>query len=147
MADTKNTGNQIIATLEDFFKKAPSLPTNAREVLVKITPIFAIVFGVLGVLAGLAAVGVSPMAVFGGVRAGGSVLISGVLAIVTSVMMIMAYPKLKKSQAAGWRLLFWSQCISVLSSVLAGGLNGIVGTVIGALIGFYILFQIKSYYK
>lgn len=147
MADTNKTGNDIIKTLEDFFKKAPSLPKSAQDVLFKVTPWFAIIFGVLGVLAGLAAVGVSPVAVFGGVGAGGMVLISGVLAIVTSVMMILAFPKLRKSQMAGWNLLFWSQAISVLSSVLAGGLNGIVGTVIGALIGFYILFQIKSYYK
>lgn len=147
MADTNKTGNDIIKTLEDFFKKAPSLPTSARDVLYKITPWFAIIFGVLGVLAGLAAVGVSPIAVFGGVSAGGAVLISGILAIITSVMMILAFPKLRRSQMAGWKLLFWSQAISVLSSVLAGGLNGIVGTVIGALIGFYILFQIKSYYK
>jgi Zn-dependent protease with chaperone function len=147
MANTNKTSNDIIVTMEDFFKKAPALPANAREFIVKITPWFAIIFGVLGVLAGLAAVGVSPVAVLGGVQAGASTLISGVLAIVTSVIMIMAYPKLKNSQMAGWKLLFWSQAVSVLSSLLAGGLNGIVGTVVGALIGFYILFQIKSYYK
>ena len=147
----KNTLNEagIIKSLEDVFAKAPHLPANVREILVKIAPWIALVFGILGVLAGLGAVGVSPVAAFGGVGNSVYVLISGVLTIIASVLMLMAFPKLQKHLYGGWRLLFWSEVVSVVSSLIgiAVAPGSIVGAVIGALIGFYILYEIKSYYK
>lgn len=153
MAEKNNAVNeaQIIAAMDDFFSKAPHLPANIREVLVKIAPWIALVFGILGVLAGLGAVGVSPVVALGGVQNSAFVLVSGILTIVSSVLMLMAFPKLQRHQFGGWRLLFWSEVVSVVSSLLgitAGNPVGtLLGAVIGALIGFYILFEIKSYYK
>ena len=66
MAETK--GTDIVGILEDFFKKAPPLPDNIREVIVKIAPWVALIFGVLGILAGLGAIGISPVALFAGVK-------------------------------------------------------------------------------
>lgn len=149
MADKNNSfnENQIVDAMEDFFKKAPHLPANVREVLVKIAPWIALVFGILGVLAGLGAVGVSPVAALGGIRNSALVLVSGILTIISSVLMLMAFPKLQKHQYGGWRLLFWSEVVSVIASLLGITAASILGAVIGALIGFYILFEIKSYYK
>lgn len=147
MAESSFNEKQIVSSMEDFFKKFPQLPANIREVLVQIAPWIALIFGILGVVAGLGAIGVSPVAVMGGVGNSMFLLVSGVLTIVSSVLMLMAFPKLQKHQYAGWRFLFWSEVVSVVASLLGITAASIIGAVIGALIGFYLLFQIKSYYK
>ena len=147
MAESSFNEKQIIDSMEDFFKKAPQLPANIREVLVKIAPWIALIFGILGVVAGLGAVGISPVAVMGGVGNSMFLLVSGVLTIVSSVLMLMAFPKLQKHQYGGWRYLLWAMVVNVVASLLGITAASIIGAVIGALIGFYLLFQIKSYYK
>ncbi len=136
-------------TLEGWFAKAPALPKSATDVLVQIAPWLALIFGVLGVLASLAATGLmtalSPMMLLGGgVGAATGGIVGAVLALVSSVLMLVAFPGLRDRKMAGWKYSFWSEAVSVVSSVVA--LN-LVGAVIGGAIGFYILFQIKSYYK
>ncbi len=141
MAQTKT---DVVAVVGDIFDKAPALPVNAREALVKVTPWLALIFGVLGVLAGIGSLGLSPLAMFGGARVGMLFMASGVLAIVASVMLLLAYPKLAKKQKGGWMLLFWVEAVDLLSMLVVFNL---VGFVIGGLIGFYLLYQIKPYYK
>lgn len=143
MAENQTKATDLIATLEKFFKQAPNLPENAREVLVKIAPWLALIFGILGVIVGLGALGLSPVALLGGINASFVVLLTGVVSIVSSILMLMAYPKLVKKQYKGWELLFWSEAVGAVSAVLALS----VTSVLGVLIGFYLLFQIKSYYK
>jgi len=143
MAEIKSK-NDIIDMLEVWFKKAPELPTNVRQTLVNITPWITLIFGVLGIIAGLGAVGVSPVAMYGGVGNSTMLLLGGVLTIVASVMMLMAYPKTKALKAQGWTLLFWSTVVSLISSLVVGS---IANAVIWGIIELYILFQIKSYYK
>jgi hypothetical protein len=149
MAEKNSSMNvdQLIATMENFFKKAPQLPENIREVLVKIAPWFALVFGILGVIAGLGLVGVSPLGMVEGVGSSTFLMVSGLLSIVSSVLMLMAFPKLQKHQYSGWKLIFWSEIVSVVASLVGINAGTILGAVIGALIAFYILFQIKPHYK
>lgn len=150
MAEKNSSLNekQVIHTMEDFFNKAPQLPANIREVLVKIAPWIALVFGILGVLGGLSLVGVSPLAMgIDGIANTTYGVVIGLLAIVASVLLIMAFPKLQKNQYAGWRLLFWSAVIGVVSSLISLNAGTIIGAIVWGLIRFYILFQIKSYYK
>lgn len=144
MAQSKKSHNDLIPMMEEWFKKAPALPTNAKEILVKITPWIALIFGILGVLAGLGAVGLSPVVMFGGVKNSMMVLLGGVLTVVSSGMMVMAFPKLKVSKLQGWNLLFWSTVVSLVSSLVVGA---IVSAVIWGVVEFYLLFQIRSYYK
>lgn len=133
--------DQYMKMMEEWFAKLPSLPVNVKDVLVKIAPWLALVFGILGVLGSLAATGIltalSPLTATGGI-------VGAVLALVGSVLMLMAYPGLRDRKMAGWRRSFYSQLVSVVSSVVA--LN-LFGAIVGALIGFYLLFQIKSHYK
>ena len=143
MAEDKKQSKDLIGALEDVFGKLPKLPSGVNDVLVNIAPWLALVFGILGVIGGLSAIGISPLALFGGVNAGFTVLATGVAAIVSSVLMLMAFPKLKKRVYKGWELLFWSEVVSTVSAVL----SITVGSIIGVLIGFYLLFQIKRYYK
>ena len=141
--------DKYIDMLEDWFKKLPPLPASAKDWIVKLAPWLALIFGVLGVLGGIAATGLltvlSPFIALGGglgVATGG--IVGAVLAIVASALMIVAFPGLRDHKAQGWQMAFYSEVVSVVSSVVA--LN-LVGAVISALIGFYILFQVKSYYK
>lgn len=137
--------------LEQFFAKAPPLPANAKDTLVKIVPIIAIVFGILGVLGSLSALGFlttfSPFAAMGGgsmMSSYGTGFLSALLWLASSVLMLAAYPGTNARKMAGWNMLFWSEVVSAISSLVTLSL---VSGVIGALIGFYLLFQIKSHYK
>ena len=140
---------KYIKMMEGWFSKLPVLPANVKEILVKVAPWFALIFGVFGILGSLAATGIvtalSPFMLLGGgfgAVTGG--LASTVLMLVSSVLMLMSFPGLRDRKMAGWNWSFYSQLVSVVSSVVA--LN-FVGALIGGLIGFYLLFQIKSYYK
>lgn len=147
--DKKLNVNELMSTMEGWFAKLPELPVSARDIIVKIAPWFALIFGILGVLGSIAATGfltvLSPVVALGGglgVAAGGIVAALG--GIVSSVLMILAFPGLKANKTAGWKYSFYSQAVSVIAAVLSFNL---VGAVISALVGFYLLFQIKSYYK
>ncbi|HSD98739.1 MAG TPA: hypothetical protein VLB73_03505 [Patescibacteria group bacterium] len=145
MAKSKNWQDMM----EEWFGKLPSLPKGGRDVLAQVAPWFALIFGVLGVLAGLGGLGIlsvlSPMMLLGsGLGTTANTLLSVAIALVGSVLMLVAFPGLKKRKMQGWNLLFWSEAVSFVSSLVA---FSFVGGVIGALIGFYLLYQIKSYYK
>ncbi len=135
---------KIIASLQEFFAKAPHLPAKWREVIVTVVPWLALVFGILGILGGISALGVSPLAGIGGVRSGFEMFVIGIAGILSSVLSLLAFPKLRVRAYQGWRFLFFAQVISVLSSVLTLDL---LGAVVGFLIGFYFLFEVKSHYK
>ena len=149
MADANNSfqGDALIKSLEDVFKNIPNLPTNIRELLVKIAPWLALIFGVLGIIGGLGMLGISPVGLMGGVRNGALLLVMGVLTILASVLMVMAFTKLNKKEYGGWKLLFWSEIVSFVSSILSLQVGSIISALIFCSIGLYLLFQIKSYYK
>lgn len=137
--------------MEEWFSKAPALPTNIREVLVKITPFVAIIFGILGILGAISGLGLltffAPMAVVGGVRETSSYgmgFIATLFWLASSVLLLAAFPGTKNKQFVGWKLLFWSELVSLVGAIVS---FSILSGLIGALIGFYLIFQIKSYYK
>ncbi|HUD43953.1 MAG TPA: hypothetical protein VMR41_00215 [Patescibacteria group bacterium] len=134
----------VVTTLEEFYAKAPALPKNAKDLLVQFLPWIALIFGILGIIGGLGVVGVSPLAALGGFHTAINVLIGGILTIISSVLLLMAYPGLNKHLQTGWKYSFWSEAVSLVGSLIAGS---IVGGIIGALIVYYLLFQVKSYYK
>lgn len=136
-------------TLEGWFAKFPPLPASIKEIIVSFAPWLALIFGVLGVIFSIAATGflavLSPFIALGGglgLATGG--VVGGILMLIGSVLMLLAFPGLRDRKAKGWKMAFYSEVVSIVSSVVA--LN-LVGAIIGALIGFYLLFQVKSYYK
>lgn len=141
--------NDIVASLENVFKGAPHLPENIRLVLVKIAPWIALIFGILGIIAGLEALRLSPIAFFGGLGLGLGVygIIAGLIMIVSSIILLLAYPKLVKRASGGWMFLFYAEMLNFISSLLTLSLGSIVGSLIGVIIGLYLLFEIKGYYK
>lgn len=148
MANNKGfQGDNVITSVENVYKNTPSLPANIKDVLVNIIPWLSLVFGVLGIVGGLGAVGISPVGAMGGVQSGALLLVTGVLTIVASVLMVVAFPKLRKNDYGGWKLLFWSGVVSFASSVLTLSVSSIIFSLIWAAIIFYLLFQIKGRYK
>lgn len=146
--EDKKSANQLASMMEEWFKKLPPLPANAVESIFKIAPILALVFGILGVLlsiAGLSALSfLAPLAVVGGAAPRfGFGIIATIGWLVSSVMMLMAYPGLKAGKMSGWNMLFWSEVVNVVTAVI--GIS--IGNVVGAAIAFYLLFQLKPKYK
>lgn len=149
----KKTTQNVVGMLEQWFAKAPALPKNVTEVIVKITPILSLVFGILGILFALGGLGVltvfSPLAFFfggpGGMSAYGTGFLAALIWLASSVLMLLSYTGLKAKKANGWNMLFWSEVVSLVGSVLS--VSGLLSGVIGALIAFYLLFQIKPYFK
>lgn len=143
----EKSSNDLIRPMEDMFSKLPSLPEGIREFIVMVTPWLALVFGILGVLGTLTALGLltafSPVVVMGGLGSAAGVTIGVLLALASSVLLLAAFPGTKARKRTGWMFLFWSEIVSLVSSVVALSVGGVVF----GLIGFYILFQIKSYYK
>ncbi len=138
---------QLDKVLEDFFKQLPPLPANAVDVIFKITPWLALIFGILGVLGAISAFGLfsvlAPFAVVGGVGNWGLGMVASIGWLVSSVMMLLAFPGLKAGKMGGWNLLFWSEIVNIVTSVI--GIS--IGSIIGAAIALYLLYQIKPKYK
>jgi len=137
--------------MEDWFTKLPPLPKGGKDAIVQITPWVALIFGILGVLGGLAGIGLltalSPfMAISNGLGGAAGGLIGAAFGLAASAILLAAFPGTSKRQMRGWTLLFWSEALSAVASVLSIGTNGAIGLLV-ALVGFYLLFQIKSYYK
>lgn len=143
----RKQSDELVKSLDKVFVQAPHLPENIREVLVKIAPWLALIFGVLGIIGGLGVIGVSPLATLGGVQSGFFLLASGVLTIISSVFMLLAYPKLTKGLYAGWMFLFWSALVSAVSGLLSLSIGSVISAVVGIIISFYLLFEIKGHYK
>lgn len=148
MAKNANTMQAWMDRMEDWFMKLPELPKSATDVLVRITPWIALIFGILGVLGSLAGLGIltalSPFVMMGnGIGGTATSLLTAVLSLVSSALLLAAFPGTKAHKMQGWKMLFWSEAVSTISSVLLISLTG----VIGAFIGFYLLYQIKRYYK
>lgn len=140
------------AYLAPLFEKFPHLPEKGREWVVSVSPWIALIFGILGIvsLLGIGGMGIGALSMMGYGGFGASMLIHLVIALISSGLLLAAYPGLKAKTKAGWNFAFYSEVVSVAGGVVGlamWGAGGIVGVVIGALIGFYILFEIRSYYK
>ncbi len=134
--------------LEEIFgKKAPQIPAEIKELIVKYGPYLSLVLLVISLPAILAMLGLGTLAVpfaFLGGAAGLSSIVSILVAVAGVVLTIMALPGLFKREMRAWRLMFWSSLISAFGALVRFDLGGLI---IGSAISWYILFQIKSYYK
>lgn len=144
---------QYINKLQDFLdlyfgKKAPQLPENIKEALVKYSPYLVIVAIVLAVPGLLIALGIStlavPFAAMGAFRYGPSFTLAGLVLLISLVLEAVALPGLFKRAKSAWNLMFYSSLINAVYQLVTFNLGGLI---IGTLISFYILFQIRSYYR
>jgi hypothetical protein len=144
--------NDLAKILDGYYAKLPALPKGLKDFIVSVSPWFALVFGILAVLSGIAAFGtlsfMSPFAVVAGSgRFALTAILSTVILLGQGAIELMAFSPLKTRIIRGWNLLYYSLILGFLSSVITLSVTSILNGAIGALIGYYFLYQIKSYYK
>lgn len=153
MTKINNDWKTYLVKLEDtlnlyFGQKAPALPANLKEVIVKYGPYISLVLIILSLPVILLAFGFTgiaiPFSYFGGINAGLSLTFGTLLSLVVIVLEVMALPGLFKRQLSAWRLMYYSSLVTALQALLAVNLGSLI---IGAVISFYFLFQIKPLYK
>lgn len=147
----KGSLGQLETVLDEYFgKKAPALPANIKEILVKIAPYLTLLGVILAVPALLSLFGMG--AFLSAMPYGGRAMMGvgynyymgiGFLIIMT-VMEALAIPGLFARTRQGWNWIYYSTLVNVVS--MAVSLN-IVGLIIGTVIGMYLLFQVRTYYK
>lgn len=160
MAEKTNSGDltSALKSLEDtlelyFGKKAPALPKQWKEIIVKLAPYLTILGVILGVPAVLALFGVgtvlAPLGFLGGAIVGRPFLgfnfyLTAIFLVVILVFEALAISGLMKRSMGGWRWLFYASLVNVVQNVVYFNLGGLI---IGGALSFYFLFQVKEYYK
>jgi len=138
---------------EYLVKKAPALPSEWKEFIVKIAPwlaVIGVILGIPGILAifGLGAI-LAPFSFLGGVVTGRpflgiTYLLNIAFLVVIVVLEALAIPGLFKRSQRSWNLLYYSVLVSIVQNIISFNIGGLI---IGGLLSLYILFQVKEYYK
>jgi hypothetical protein len=129
--------------------KAPfQLPPNAKEAIVKYGPWIAVVLLILLLPPVLLVLGLgallTPFSVFAGPAYAAQFGYLTILTIVQLALVIAALPGLFARKMQGWRLMFYSRLVSIVTLLLSGL---VMNAIVSGLIGLYILFQIRSLYE
>ena len=145
-----------------FGSKSPyQLPTDMKDLFVRIVPWLSLIAGILGLLS---AIGLWQMAHrigrfandFGVTeyvpQLGLAFWLSFLLTLAFSVLALMAFPGLKAMKKVGWNLMFYSMLANIAYGIASlfysnGGVFGLISALIMSAIGFYILFQIRNRYN
>lgn len=136
-------------TLETYFlHKAPALPKDIKELIVKYGPwlvLIGLIFSIPAVLAvfGLGAV-LSPLLLLAGPRLGAGFTVAWIFLAASLVLEAFALPHLFKRAKKGWTLMYYATLLGVIENIL---MFNIAGLLIGSILSLYILFQIREYYK
>ena len=142
-----------IKQLEDLLseylvKKAPALPANVKEAIVRFAPwavliLFVITLPIVLAVFGLSAV-FAPLSFLGGITVGTNYILTIILSAVQLVLEAMAIPGLFQKSRGAWNLVFYSTLVGAVQNIATFNLGGLI---IGTLLSLYILFQVKEYYK
>ncbi len=142
--------DQIITTLEDLFKKLPSLPKDIKELIVKNAPILNYIIIAITAYSAIMLFGVtSYFSTFAPIIPvhsifGFSTFLSLAFLVASVVLFIKAIPGLKNQKIDGWNMMFYASLIQLVYSFFSGNL---ISQLFGTVVGLYFLFQVKSYYK
>jgi hypothetical protein len=152
MTDNASALGGLEATLNVYFgQKAPAMPPNVKELLVKAAPWITLFILVITLPAVLIALGLGALAaplafLIGpgyGISNGVTYTIAMLILGVSVLLEALSLPGLFKRTRQGWRYAFYATLVSVVGSLI--GLD-FIGAIVSAVVGFYILFQIRSYY-
>ena len=159
MADKKGSDfKSLMGSLEDNLdlylgQKAPKIPDQWKEFIVKISPYLAIIGVIIGVPAVLALFGISafvmPMGTLSGMMSGQPFLgvgyiISVIFLAGVIILEALSISPLFKRSKTGWNYMFYATLLGAVQNLVNFNLGGLV---IGTLISLYILFQVKELYK
>ena len=149
MKKTNPTLVQLESVLELYLvKKAPALPENVKEIIVKYSPYLAILGLVLSVPSIITLLGLGGLinryAYLSGVYYGPSFSISVIFLVISTVLMGLSIPGLFARKVSAWNLMFYSSLVNAVYNLIRFDLGSLI---IGAAISLYFLFQVKSYYR
>ena len=132
----------------DFYlvQKAPiQIPETGRELIVKIAPWICLILMLLSLPVLLVALGIgTALLPFAGAAYVPGFTFSVIFLIAYYGLMIASLPGLFARRAAGWRLAFYAELISIVHSAMIGA---IIGAIVGGVIGLYLLFQVRTKYS
>jgi len=153
-SDFKSLMGQLESNLDEYLgKKAPQMPKEWREFLVKASPYLAILGVILGIPAVLTLLGLGtilvPFGTLGGLVSGQPFLGVGYIVniaflIVILVLEALSISPLFKRSKTGWNYMYYVTLLSAVQNLVSFNIGGLI---IGTLISLYLLFQVKSYYK
>jgi hypothetical protein len=146
MADAETAPKDLVGFLDFYLvRKAPfQIPEGGKEILVKYGPWLAVIFLIISLPAVLFVLGVGTVLIpFAGVGYASGFGMAAIAMIIQLVLLVAALPGLFARKMSGWRLLFYSEVVGILSSLLN---YAIIGAVVGGLIGLYIIFQVREKY-
>src|SRR3989339_1546563 len=143
----KQYTDQLDKILSEYLiKKAPALPKEFKEFLVKIAPFFAILAVVFGLPAILTVFGLgafmTPLAWVAGAHTG-IYWIFWAVGLVQIILAGMSIKPLFARAGHGWRLMYYSQLLGIITSLGNFNIMSLVFTVFS----LYLLYQVKSSYK
>jgi hypothetical protein len=127
--------------------KAPAIPTNIKDVIVKIAPWLVLIGVIFAIPAILALFGLSAVLLPFGIAGRGlglNHMLSVILLAIAVILEALSIRGLMNRKVQGWRYAYYAVLINALSNIVA---FDIVGAIIGFLISMYVLFQVRSYYK
>ncbi len=142
-----------LSSLEDtlntyFGEKAPQLPTNIKEAIVKYAPWITIILLILSLPSVLVLFGIgtllAPASYLGGVQMGTKYTLSLIILAISLILQALAIPGLMKRTKKGWNMIFYSTLVGIVSNLLSFNIGGLI---LGTIVPLYFLFQIRSYYK
>jgi hypothetical protein len=143
----KNNSIDVMGKLNYYFgERAPQLPANVKEAIVKFGPWIDAILLLLLAPAILVTLGIGSVALpFSTLNGDTSGLTLTLVALALQViLMVAALPGLFARKTTGWNLAFYGVLFNLVYSVLN---FQIVSGLIGAVVSLYFLFQIRSYYK
>lgn len=153
--ETKTDNKSFLKMLSDLEQKintfveekAPKLPENVINFIVKANPYLIIISLILTLPIIMFAFGlgalISPLA-FLNMGYGVHFSLSTIFTLVILVLNIMAIPGLFKRLKSAWNLMFYASLVQALSYLLSFSLGSLI---IGTAISWYFLFQIRKQYK
>lgn len=125
-------------------QKAPQIPPNARETIVKIIPWATAIFAILSIPVLLALLGFSLVLTPFASASTGSWWLYNIILVVGLVLELLALPGLFKRTRQGWLFAFYAALVYGVQQLVAVNLGSLI---IGTGLSLYLLFQIRSYYR
>lgn len=143
----KQYTDQLDKILSEYLiKKAPVLPKDLKELIVKLAPFFAILSVVFGLPAILAVFGLgafmTPFAWVVGARTAAFWLFWAV-SLVQIALAALSIKSLFARTGHGWRLMYYSQLVGIVTSLNHFNILSLAFTILS----LYLLYQVKSSYK
>ncbi len=135
----------VIGVFDKAYSLLPQFSPDVKDAAVKVLPYIALVFGLLLTLASIMEILGTPfisILAFGKSTLIQTLLITNVLGIIQGVLMVSAFRALRRRTQRGWRLVFWSQILWIISSLISLSLSLILGFLF-----LYPLLKVKSEYS